>query len=100
MTPNRARYLISNLLPGGAIRRAFHLPGGGDSIHSDGMTRTEFVQAKEYWATMPGGSTFFSALCEIARMDDLPEAGGGHGYPGPCPEGMDWSAWLAFNNVD
>lgn len=22
------------------------------------------------------------------------------GYPGPCPEGMDWSAWLAFNNVD
>lgn len=22
------------------------------------------------------------------------------GYPGPCPDGMDWSAWLAFNNVD
>ena len=22
------------------------------------------------------------------------------GYPGPCPEGMDWSEWLAFNNVD
>jgi hypothetical protein len=29
-----------------------------------------------------------------------PEAGAGPGYPGPCPEGMDWSAWLAFNNVD
>jgi hypothetical protein len=22
------------------------------------------------------------------------------GYPGPCPDGMDWGAWLAFNNVD
>jgi hypothetical protein len=22
------------------------------------------------------------------------------GYPGPCPEGMDWSRWLAANNVD
>jgi hypothetical protein len=22
------------------------------------------------------------------------------GYPGPCPEGMDWSEWLARNNVD
>jgi len=27
-------------------------------------------------------------------------AGGGPGYPGPCPRGMDWSAWLAMNNVD
>ena len=26
--------------------------------------------------------------------------GGGPGYPGPCPEGMDWSRWLAMNNVD
>lgn len=22
------------------------------------------------------------------------------GYPGPCPEGMDWGRWLAANNVD
>ena len=22
------------------------------------------------------------------------------GYPGPCPEGADWSRWLAMNNVD
>jgi hypothetical protein len=34
------------------------------------------------------------------RGEPQPEAGGGPGYPGPCPEGMDWSAWLAFNNVD
>jgi hypothetical protein len=25
---------------------------------------------------------------------------GNPGYPGPCPEGMDWSEWLAMNNVD
>lgn len=25
----------------------------------------------------------------------------GHpGYPGPCPDGMDWGDWLAANNVD
>lgn len=22
------------------------------------------------------------------------------GYPGECPEGMDWGRWLAMNNVD
>ena len=27
-------------------------------------------------------------------------AGNMPGYPGPCPDGMDWSAWLAMNNVD
>jgi len=37
------------------------------------------------------------AACAARRE---PEAGGGPGYPGPCPEGMDWSAWLAMNNVD
>ena len=34
------------------------------------------------------------------RGEPQSKAGGGPGYPGPCPEGMDWSAWLAFNNVD
>ena len=24
----------------------------------------------------------------------------GPGYPGPCPDGVDWSDWLAMNNVD
>ena len=32
--------------------------------------------------------------------DDEPAGCYPPGYPGPCPEGMDWSAWLAFNNVD
>lgn len=22
------------------------------------------------------------------------------GWPGECPEGIDWSDWLAMNNVD
>jgi hypothetical protein len=35
---------------------------------------------------------------ELFLLDDEPAAG--PGYPGPCPEGMDWSAWLAMNNVD
>jgi len=32
--------------------------------------------------------------------DDAETAGNMPGYPGPCPDGMDWSAWLAVNNVD
>ena len=39
----------------------------------------------------------------VNEDDDPSEAAcesGSPGYPGPCPEGMDWSSWLAFNNVD
>ena len=34
--------------------------------------------------------------------DDAPAAANPAmpGYPGPCPDGMDWSEWLARNNVD
>jgi hypothetical protein len=36
---------------------------------------------------------------ELDLLDE-DEPAGGPGYPGPCPDGMDWSAWLAMNNVD
>ena len=32
--------------------------------------------------------------------DEWLTCSGGPGYPGPCPEGMDWGDWLAANNVD
>lgn len=32
--------------------------------------------------------------------DEWLTCSGGPGYPGPCPEGMDWGDWLAMNNVD
>lgn len=35
-----------------------------------------------------------SATDEVGPQENPP------GYPGPCPSGMDWSSWLAFNNVD
>ncbi len=38
--------------------------------------------------------------CVEEYMSEPVEASGGPGYPGHCPEGMDWSAWLAMNNVD
>lgn len=45
---------------------------------------------------------------EIVEVDGEPTTtadewltcSGGPGYPGPCPEGMDWGDWLAMNNVD
>lgn len=30
---------------------------------------------------------------------EVPERGG-PGWPGPCPDGVDWSDWLAANNLD
>lgn len=44
-------------------------------------------------------------LCRTAvaaARDVTPEqsAAGCPGYPGPCPDGMDWGEWLAINNVD
>jgi hypothetical protein len=35
-----------------------------------------------------------------ADRPKTPAAATSTGYPGQCPEGMDWSSWLAFNNVD
>ena len=45
---------------------------------------------------------------EVIEVDGEPtttaaewlDCSGGPGYPGPCPEGMDWSEWLQMNNVD
>lgn len=34
-----------------------------------------------------------------ARMAEV-GVRGGLWWPGPCPAGMDWSDWLAANNVD
>lgn len=35
-----------------------------------------------------------------AEDDGYGCAGNMPGYPGPCPEGMDYTRWLAMNNVD
>ena len=36
-----------------------------------------------------------------ARAAELVATGNaGPGWPGPCPDGVDWSDWLATNNVD
>lgn len=101
MTPERARYILDSKLLGGDLRYAFRMQGYNGRLYDDGMTRAEYAFVREYWMTLPGGASFYSALCEVARMDDVAaEGSGGPGYPGPCPEGMDWSSWLAFNNVD
>lgn len=34
-----------------------------------------------------------------ARMAEVGPRGG-PGWPGPCPAGVDWTDWLAANNVD
>lgn len=38
----------------------------------------------------------------LERAARRAEAGprGGPGWPGPCPDGVGWTDWLAANNVD
>jgi hypothetical protein len=124
MTPARARHIIATMGPFGAIRYAFPLrPSGDNRIHADGITWEENQAVHRLWGTLAGTSCYYDALQAVARgatipaeipadadgialhlpeADPLtiPEASYQPGYPGPCPEGMDWSRWLAMNNVD
>ena len=124
MTPARARYILNNVGPFCSIPYAFlHHHKADNRIHADGITRDEHYAIIRLWRTMPGSSHYFNALQAIANgatvpaeiptdadgvplhlpeADPLtiPEASYQPGYPGPCPEGMDWSRWLAMNNVD
>lgn len=66
-----------------------------DALEREGVTevsgsitrsgRPELVQADPAW---------------FATDDDMAECQRMSGYPGECPEGMDYSRWLAMNNVD
>jgi hypothetical protein len=69
MTPERARYILSTKTNCGGLRRAFRLPGDNDRTYDDGMTRTEYEAVRDYWMTLPGGASFYSALCEVARQN-------------------------------
>lgn len=68
MTPERAEYILSNGLPFGELRMAFVPKSsvGPGVVHPDGITEEEDQYIKAIWRTMPGSSTYYSALCEIA----------------------------------
>lgn len=67
MTPERAQYLISHRLIGGDLRYAFRTGSYTGRLYDDGMTRAEHEAVLAVWAGMPGYTSFFSALCEVAR---------------------------------
>lgn len=110
MTPARARQILANAKPDGCLRY-------------DQITEEEDAAIRRVWADRPRPSTYGQRLRAIARGEPIPaeiptdadgvplhlpeadpltipEASYQPGYPGPCPEGMDWSRWLAMNNVD
>ena len=53
-----------------------------------------------------GGRVDEEYIGEVRLGDDDDDAADeldrpyGPGYPGPCPDGMDYTRWLAFNNID
>ena len=123
MTPARARLILASRGRFGSIPFSF-ARDGGDTIDPNGVTREEHAAVVRLWNTLPGSSCYVDALQAIARSEPnptpdvatdadgiplhlpeadpftIPEASSQPGYPGPCPEGMDWSRWLAANNVD
>lgn len=42
----------------------------------------------------------YEAFAGVLIAEVYPPDDAGPGYPGPCPEGMDYTRWLAMNNVD
>jgi hypothetical protein len=122
MTPARARSILAARGPFGSIPFSF-ARNGGDTTDPNGVTRDEHAAVVRLWNTLPGSSCYVDALQAIASSEPtpaeiptdadgiplhfpeadpltIPEASYQPGYPGPCPEGMDWSRWLAMNNVD
>lgn len=69
MTPQRARYVLDHKLIGGELRTAFIRPGDSPTkkTHADGITPAEHAAIMELWKTLPGSSSYYSAVCEIAR---------------------------------
>jgi hypothetical protein len=68
MTQERARYIIKNSLPFGGLRYAFKPQSHHGQLYADGMTAAEYEAVRALWMTMPGSSSFYTALCEIARQ--------------------------------
>jgi hypothetical protein len=66
----------------------------------------EEVDGGDLYRDDENGNGEFIGEVSLGEDEDDAETGGygcaGNmpGYPGPCPAGMDWSAWLAMNNVD
>ena len=67
MTHDRARYILENKVIGGDLRYAFRFPGYTGRLFDDGMTRAEYEAVRALWITLPGGSSFYSTLCEVAN---------------------------------
>jgi hypothetical protein len=67
MTPERARFILSNKTIGGGLRFAFDRFGGANETYPDGITPEEHAAIMNRWRLMDGSRCYFDALCEIAR---------------------------------
>ena len=71
-----------------------------DAMEAD-LANVDWDWLAWYWVgtVRSAGDAPVAAVAEAPRATELP-AGGGPGWPGPCPDGVTWERWLADNNVD
>lgn len=76
MTPERARYILSNQLLGGGFRRAFRqsCDGPWSQTYADGITPDEHAAVVELWRTMPGWTSYADAVRRLARQAETTPA--------------------------
>jgi len=67
MTRERAKYILANKLLGGDLRYAFRQPSYHGRLYDDGITQDEHKAVHALWLTLPGHTSFFSALCQVAN---------------------------------
>lgn len=72
MSPERARYILEHKVAGCGFRFSFQRKTAAGwyvdgNVYPDGITPEEHEAVMERWRSMDGGSSYFSALCEIAR---------------------------------
>lgn len=70
MTSERARQLIQGRSFGGSFRYAFHCGFSTGPLSDDGITRDEYHFILSVWERLPGYTSFYDAVCEIANNWD------------------------------
>lgn len=72
MTSERAKYVLANRTFGGTFRYAFPVGYAASPVEADGITREEYQSILQVWDRLPGWTSFFDAVCEIAHGRGIP----------------------------
>lgn len=88
----------------GSFNETCEVSAAGAMVAYGIVTYDGEASADEHCYTVPASGTGevlrIIAAYAASEQANKHASPGMPGYPGPCPDGMGWSEWLAMNNVD